>query len=65
MKYFILSLFAVAVMGCSSGESASTEESNSATETTEYAYQCPMQCEGSGSDSPGKCSVCKMDLVEM
>ncbi len=24
-------------------------------------YICPMHCEGSGSDSEGKCPVCKMD----
>lgn len=27
------------------------------------AYICPMKCEGSASDGPGKCPVCKMDLV--
>ncbi|NVO84002.1 heavy metal-binding domain-containing protein [Hymenobacter terrestris] len=26
------------------------------------AYICPMKCEGSASDSPGQCPVCKMDL---
>ena len=26
------------------------------------AYICPMGCEGSASDQPGKCPVCKMDL---
>lgn len=25
------------------------------------AYICPMHCEGSGSDEPGKCPVCEMD----
>jgi len=27
------------------------------------AYVCPMHCEGSGSDKPGKCPVCGMDYV--
>ena len=27
------------------------------------AYVCPMHCAGSGSDGPGKCSVCRMDFV--
>lgn len=27
------------------------------------AYICPMHCEGSGSDAPGKCPVCGMDYV--
>ena len=31
--------------------------------TTATAYICPMKCEGSASDKPGKCPVCKMDLV--
>jgi hypothetical protein len=26
------------------------------------AYMCPMKCRNGGSDSPGKCSVCGMDL---
>ena len=26
------------------------------------AYVCPMNCEGSASDKPGKCPVCGMDL---
>ena len=25
------------------------------------AYICPMHCEGSGSEEPGKCPVCGMD----
>ncbi|RMG84627.1 MAG: hypothetical protein D6714_07505 [Bacteroidetes bacterium] len=28
------------------------------------AYVCPMHCEGSGSDQPGKCPVCGMDYVK-
>ena len=27
------------------------------------AYICPMHCEGSGSEEPGKCPVCGMDYV--
>lgn len=27
------------------------------------SYVCPMHCEGSGSDTPGTCPVCKMDYV--
>ncbi|AII52077.1 hypothetical protein N008_08805 [Hymenobacter sp. APR13] len=26
------------------------------------AYICPMKCEGSASDKPGKCPVCEMAL---
>ena len=28
------------------------------------AYICPMKCEGSLSDKPGKCPVCGMDLIK-
>ena len=27
------------------------------------AYICPMKCEGSASDKPGKCPKCGMDLI--
>lgn len=27
-------------------------------------YICPMHCEGSGSNEPGTCPVCKMDYVK-
>lgn len=30
--------------------------------TATAAYICPMGCEGSASDKPGQCPVCKMDL---
>ncbi len=29
------------------------------------AYVCPMHCEGSGSDTAGKCPVCEMDYVQL
>ena len=29
---------------------------------TVAAYICPMKCEGSASDKPGKCPVCEMTL---
>ena len=37
---------------------------NDSVATAGMAYICPMKCEGSGSDKPGKCKVCGMDLVE-
>ena len=51
--------------GCSgdnSGQDAVADEN--ANLTAEAAYVCPMRCEGSGSNEPGKCSVCGMDLVK-
>jgi hypothetical protein len=29
------------------------------------AYVCPMHCEGSGSEEPGKCPACGMDYVAL
>lgn len=36
-------------------------------EGAEYtsAYVCPMHCEGSGSDTEGKCPKCEMDYVAL
>ncbi|MDQ2793267.1 MAG: hypothetical protein M3Y12_04560 [Bacteroidota bacterium] len=31
---------------------------------TEARYECPMGCAGSQSAKPGKCPVCKMELVK-
>ena len=28
------------------------------------AYICPMHCDGSGAEAPGKCPSCKMDYVQ-
>jgi hypothetical protein len=30
----------------------------------QLAYVCPMACEGSASEKPGKCPVCDMDLMK-
>ena len=51
-------------MSCSGSGETSTEGTETE-EVKEFAFQCPMKCEGSGSNSAGKCSVCKMDLVEI
>ncbi len=40
------------------------EKTTGATETAQLAYMCVMQCEGSASNTPGKCPVCSMDLVK-
>jgi len=47
--------------------SCSSQQGNDKAQTgKEYtsAYICPMHCEGSGSESSGKCPVCGMDYVE-
>jgi hypothetical protein len=45
-------------------EKAKTEttETTQPAKVTDKAYICPMKCEGSASDQPGKCPVCAMDL---
>lgn len=40
------------------------EKTASAKSSKKYAYICPMGCEGSGSDKPGKCPKCGMNLVK-
>ncbi len=78
MKNKFLGLFFSVVLlagaGCSNnkteklpGESAydNTETNGAATgQTAQLAYICPMECEGSASNEPGKCPVCAMDLVK-
>jgi hypothetical protein len=39
-----------------------TTETTTTTKITDKEYICPMKCEGSASDMPGKCVVCDMDL---
>lgn len=43
-----------------SPQEASSEKDKSGPEYTSK-YICPMHCEGSGSEKPGKCPVCGMD----
>ncbi len=41
------------------------EQKNDTAKTAQAAaYICPMHCEGSESNEPGKCKVCGMDLVK-
>lgn len=70
---FVLGLFlnVAFLAGCESKTTEQKEETTTTTEapgTTntaeELAYICPMKCEGSASQEPGKCKVCGMDLVK-
>lgn len=45
-----------------SQDGTSSEKDKSGPEYTSK-YVCPMHCEGSGSEEPGKCPVCGMDYV--
>ena len=62
----------IALVGCNNSNKKATEEGHDAHQHEAVAsdsasvatsYICPMKCEGSASDKPGKCPVCKMDLV--
>ncbi len=47
---------------CCCGGGHSHQQFNSSLSKT--VYQCPMKCEGEKTyDAPGKCPVCKMQLV--
>ena len=41
---------------------APAADSTAAPGVATAAYVCPMECEGSASNAPGKCPVCTMDL---
>jgi len=45
-------------------EAAETSTAADTASTAQFAYICPMKCEGSASHDPGKCPVCSMDLVK-
>lgn len=66
----MLTLFMAACSGDSSQKQTSGEDTHKTPAagtpeaTTQMAYMCPMQCEGSASHEPGKCPVCSMDLVK-
>ncbi|MBC6613326.1 hypothetical protein H8B15_20565 [Hymenobacter sp. BT507] len=63
----LLFLGIVLLGACQSEPAATTTAAPDATDTATpahtAAYVCPMGCEGSASDKPGKCPVCEMDLV--
>lgn len=64
-KFAIIALFAIGFTLASCGNKTNNSSKSEQTEQQgkEYtsAYICPMHCEGSGSDAPGKCPVCGMD----
>lgn len=45
-------------------ETADTSTATDSAATEQLAYICPMKCEGSASNKPGKCPVCTMELVK-
>lgn len=62
----VVTLAGAACQGKPAPEEQHTETTVEPAATTEagqqLAYICPMGCEGSASDKPGKCPECGMDL---
>ncbi len=61
---FISSLIAIGVLisSCGNKNASGDKTETNDKQGKEYtsAYICPMHCEGSGSDKPGKCPKCGM-----
>ena len=72
MKMTMIAFVAMSAMAITMTSCGGSENKEAATEApaaevainTTNKYVCPMNCEGSASDAPGKCVVCGMDLVE-
>ena len=72
MKMTLIAFAAVSAMAVTMTSCGGSENKEAATEApaaemavnTTNKYVCPMNCENSASDAPGKCVVCGMDLVE-
>ena len=63
LKSSIILVFScVALSSCTANFGTKEEVSHA---DSAFAYQCPMHCEGSGSDSAGICPVCNMDYVKV
>ncbi len=62
---FCLTLALVGSMftSCKNKSAEKTEQTDETGIEYSSLYVCPMHCEGSGSDEPGKCPVCNMDYV--
>lgn len=68
LKFVIIAFFAIglSITSCNNNAKETTETEQVEKQGKEYtsAYVCPMHCEGSGSDEPGKCPVCGMEYQE-
>ncbi len=73
MRRFVIPFIAVALAVSACGDLTSTSKdqnvhdhsvpSKADSASVSGSYRCPMKCEGSESEKPGKCPVCKMDLM--
>ena len=63
LTLILLSFMLLTAYSCKDSKQTSPAKTEEAKQGKEYtsAYTCPMHCEGSGSDKPGKCPVCGMD----
>jgi hypothetical protein len=59
----LLFTFSLSFSSCTSSSEKSKENIEQDGKEYTSAYVCPMHCEGSGDDKPGKCPVCNMDYV--
>ncbi|MGH1434892.1 MAG: heavy metal-binding domain-containing protein [Lewinella sp.] len=64
IMFLTLSLLGIGVAFSACGGSSHADEMKQQTKEYTSAYVCPMHCEGSGSEEPGKCPVCGMEYVE-
>jgi hypothetical protein len=68
MLILVAALAGAACKGTPAPEEQNTETTTKQAATTDasqqLAYICPMACEGSASNTPGKCPVCGMDLQQ-
>jgi len=58
----VLAIGLVGGVACTEQKPNTEESQTTSTKITDKAYICPMKCEGSASDKPGKCPVCDMEL---
>ena len=61
-RSLVLVLSLGGAVACTQQQPAHEESHTTSTKITDKAYICPMYCENSASDQPGKCPVCGMDL---
>ena len=64
--FLFVALMATAMFITSCSSNTGSDATKTEKQGKEYtsAYVCPMHCEGSGSDQPGKCPKCGMDYVK-
>ena len=61
-RSLVLVLTLGGAVACTQQKPANEESQTTSTKITDKPYICPMKCEGSASDKPGKCPMCAMEL---